>query len=175
RPLAPSVQPRRRPLRALLIAPTRHFPASRGDRQHRVPLAARCEVIRLACQRPDDPPHGKQAKRLPFEQIWTHRSLRDQVAKETKVFLSLSEIGRILHCEGLRPHRVRLWLHSSDPDFTAKVGRVCELYTSPPPGATVLCVDEKPGMQSLEYISPTHYSRMGKSVRREFEYKRHGT
>jgi transposase len=66
-------------------------------------------------------------------------------------------------------------LHSSDPDFTAKVHRVCELYTSPPPGATVLCVDEKPGMQSLEYIYSTHYSRVGKSVRREFEYKRHGT
>jgi transposase len=147
----------------------------RSGRPSRVPVAVRCEVIRLACERPDGPPHGKKAKRLPFEQVWTFRSLRDQVAKETKVSLSLSEIGRILHCEGLRPHRVRMWLHSSDPDFAAKVRRVCELYTSPPPGATLLCVDEKPGMQSLEYIYPTHYSRRGKSTRREFEYERHGT
>jgi transposase len=147
----------------------------RSGRPSGVPVAVRCEVIRLACQRPADPPHGKKTKKLPFEQIWTLRSLRDRVAKETDVHLSLSEVGRILHCEGLRPHRVRMWLHSSDPEFATKVRAVCALYTSPPPGATVLCVDEKPGMQSLEYISPTHYARVGQAVRREFEYKRHGT
>src|SRR6185437_15859079 len=143
----------------------------RSGRPSLVPVAVRCEVIRLACERPD----SKKGKRLPFEQVWTFRSLRDRVAKETKVSLSLSEIGRILHCEGLRPHRVRMWLHSSDPDFAAKVRRVCALYTSPPPDAIVLCVDEKPGMQSLEYIHPTRYSQVGRAVRREFEYKRHGT
>ncbi len=147
----------------------------RRGRPSRIPVTVRCEVIRLACARPADPPDGKKAKRLPFEQVWTWRSLRDQVAKETGVSLSLSEIGRILHCEGLRPHRVRMWLHSSDPDFAVKVREVCTLYTSPPPGATVLCVDEKPGMQSLEYIHATRYSRVGQTVRREFEYKLHGT
>jgi transposase len=147
----------------------------RSGRPSRVPIAVRCEVIRLACERPADPSDGQKANRLPFEQIWTLRSLRDRVAKETHISLSLSEVGRILHCEGLRPHRVRMWLHSSDPDFAAKVREVCALYTSPPPGATVLCVDEKPGMQSLEYLYPTHYGRVGQAVRREFEYKRHGT
>ena len=147
----------------------------RSGRPSRVPVAVRCEVIRLACERPNSPPHGKTAKRLRFEQVWTFRSLRDQVAKETKVCLSLSEIGRILHCEGLRPHRVRMWLHSSAPDFAVKVRRICALYTSPPSDAIVLCIDEKPGMQSLEYLYPTHYSRVGQAVRREFEYKRHGT
>ena len=146
----------------------------RSGRPSHVPVAVRCEVLRLACQRPADPP-GKRSRKVPFEQIWTHRSLRDQVAKETLVHLSLSEIGRILHCEGLRPHRVQMWLHSSDPAFTTKVEAICGLYTSPPPGATVLCVDEKPGMQALEYISPTRYDRGGQAVRREFEYKRHGT
>jgi transposase len=147
----------------------------RSGRPSQVPVAVRCEVIRLACERPDGPAHGKRAKRLAFEQVWTFRSLRDRVAKETKVSLSLSEVGRILHCEGLRPHRVRMWLHSSDPDFAGKVCQICTLYTSPPPGAIVLCVDEKPGMQSLEYLYPTHYARVGQEVRREFEYKRHGT
>jgi transposase len=148
---------------------------SRSGRPAHVPVATRCEVIRLACARPADPPKGKKAKRVPFEQFWTRRSLRDQVAKETHISLSLSEIGRILHCEGLRPHRVRMWLHSSDPEFAIKVRGVCALYTAPPAGATVLCVDEKPGMQSLEYISDAHYSRLEQAVRREYEYKRHGT
>lgn len=147
----------------------------RSGRPNRVPIAVRCEVIRLACLRPADPAGSKKSKPLPFEQVWTRRSLAARVAKETKIALSLSEIGRILHCEGLRPHRVRLWLHSSDPDFASKVRAVCALYTSPPPGATVLCIDEKPGMQSLEYIHATRYSRVGEAVRREFEYKRHGT
>jgi hypothetical protein len=40
-------------------------------------VAVRCEVIRLACERPDELPHGKTAKRLPFEQVWTLRSQRE--------------------------------------------------------------------------------------------------
>jgi transposase len=147
----------------------------RSGRPNHVPVAVRCEVIRLACQRPADAPGSSKSRKLPFEQVWTRRSLGAQVAKETRIALSPSEIGRILHCEGLRPHRVQMWLHSSDPDFAAKVRVVCMLYTSPPPGATVLCIDEKPGMQSLEYLHPTRYSRVGQKVRREFEYKRHGT
>jgi len=147
----------------------------RSGRPSRIPVAVRCEVIRLACERPADPPGGKKLKKVPFEQVWTHHALRDRVEKETGVRISLSEVGRILLCEGLRPHRIKLWLHSSDPDFKAKVGKVCALYTAPPSGATVVCVDEKPGMQSLEYINPTHYGRASRAVRREFEYRRHGT
>jgi transposase len=147
----------------------------RSGRPNRVPIAVRCEVIRLACLRPADPAGSKKSKPLPFEQVWTRRSLAARVAKDTRIALSPSEIGRILHCEGLRPHRVRLWLHSSDPDFAVKVRAVCALYTSPPLGATVLCIDEKPGMQSLEYVYPTHYSRAEEKVRREYEYRRHGT
>jgi transposase len=87
--------------------------------------------------------------------------------------MSLSEIGRTLRCGGLRPHRVRIWLHSPDPDFQAKAKAICELYLSPPPGATVLCFDEKPGMQAREQRHPIHAAR-GVS-REEFEYIRHAT
>jgi transposase len=73
----------------------------------------------------------------------------------------------------LRPHRIRQWLHSPDPDFEAKAKRVCELYLKPPRGAVVLCIDEKP-MQVLERIHPTHVDPRDGAVRYEFEYKRHG-
>jgi len=79
------------------------------------------------------------------------------------------------HCDGLRPHRVRMWLHSPDPEFARKVREVCALYRTPPEGARVLCIDEKPGMQALERVHPTSYSRAGCAVRYEFEYLRHGT
>jgi transposase len=68
---------------------------------------------------------------------------------------------------------VRQWLHSPDPDFEAKVARICQLYLNPPAGAAVVCVDEKP-MQALERKYPTAVGPDG-VVRREYEYIRHGT
>jgi transposase len=75
----------------------------------------------------------------------------------------------------IRPHRVRLWLHSPDPDFQSKVARICRLYRSPPKGAAVVCVDEKTGMQALERRFPLRPAAPGRAPRREFEYVRHGT
>ena len=138
----------------------------RIGRPAEVPVTVRCEVIKQACDRP---------KETTFQQVWTLQLLSEHVAASTGWQLSRSEISRILSCEGIRPHQVRMWLHSPDPDFTPKVEAICELYLNPPAGATVLCIDEKPGMQALERIHPTHYSRISSAVRLEFEYQRHGT
>jgi transposase len=140
----------------------------RAGRPARVPIEVRCEVIKIACDRP---PKDK----TPFRDIWTIGTLRDRAAEATGYRLSKTEIRRILRCENLRPHHVRQWLHSPDPDFARRTREVCSIYVNPPEGATVVCVDEKPGMQALERIHPTHYSRVGQAVRYEFEYKRHGT
>lgn len=139
---------------------------SRGGRPAEVPVAVRCEVIKQACDRP---------KATTFRQVWTLQSLSESVAATTGWQLSRSEISRILSCEGIRPHQVRMWLHSPDPDFAPKVEAICELYVDPPAGATVLCIDEKPGMQALERVHPTHYSHASRAVRYEFEYRRRGT
>lgn len=133
-----------------------------------VPVAVRCEVIKLACQRPE----GSKA---PFRQVWTLGSLQDALQQELGYRLSRSEIQRILHAKHLRPHRLRMWLHSPDPEFQAKVQRICELYVEPPQDATVLCIDEKSGMQALERRYPTKNPRCGELGRFEFEYRRHGT
>lgn len=138
----------------------------RSGRPAEVPVAVRCEVIKLACDRPKD---------TTFRQVWTLQSLSESVAATMGWQLSRSEISRILLCEGIRPHHVRMWLHSPDPDFTPKVEAICDLYLDPPADATVLCIDEKPGMQALERVHPTHYSRVSRAVRHEFEYRRHGT
>ena len=68
---------------------------------------------------------------------------------------------------------MKIWLKSSDPEFKKKAKRICGLYISPPDGAVVVCVDEKP-LQVLERVQETHTAADG-SVRSEFEYKRHGT
>ncbi len=125
----------------------------------------RCELIKLACDRPD----GLFA---PLRDVWTQASLASTLALVSGISMSRSTVQRTLSTQGLRPHRVRQWLHSPDPDFRAKVERVCALYLDPPKDAVVLCVDEKP-LQILERIHPTHCGGHGE-LRREFEYRRHG-
>lgn len=139
----------------------------RSGRPSRVSVAERCELVKLACTRPDP-------RYVSFRETWTHGALREEYRRSTGVSLSLTEVGRILRSEGLRPHRVRLWLHSPDPQFRAKARRVCALYVSPPAGATVLCVDEKTCIQALSHRHPLQPARPGRDGRREFEYRRHG-
>lgn len=74
----------------------------------------------------------------------------------------------------LRPHRHRYFLTSHDPDYDAKVRDVVGLYLEPPPGATVLSLDEKPNIQALGRRNPELPMRPGYPVAREFEYVRHG-
>jgi transposase len=122
----------------------------------------------LACERVDE-------ERAPFRDVWTHNDLAIALAAETGWFLSLTEIGRILRTADLRPHRTRLWLHSPDPDFQTKAEAVCRLYTAPPRGATLLCIDEKTCIQALGRRFPGRPAAPGEPGRYEFEYKRNGT
>lgn len=140
--------------------------AERSGRPSKVTVAHRCELVQLACERVD-------GDITPFRNLWTYQSLADVLFKRTKLRLSVSEVGRILRFESIRPHRVRQWLKSRDPDFASKAKQVCDLYLKPPEGAVVICVDEKP-MQALARKNPNQIAPDG-SVRREFEYKRHGT
>lgn len=141
----------------------------RTGRPTRVPVDARCAVVKIACTRPAD------KQEAPFRDVWTYRTLGDQLFAELGVRLSTSEIGRILRANELQPHRMRPWLHSPDPEFQPKVRRICNLYLDPPPGAAVVCVDEKTSIQALSRkhaTKPAAPRRVGKF---EFEYVRHGT
>lgn len=137
----------------------------RSGRPPKINVATRCELIKLACS---PPPESLRRSR------WTQAALACALEVETRVRISKSEVGRLLRERELRPHRMRLWLHSPDPDFRRKVKRICRLYTSPPPGATVLCIDEKTQMQALKRRFPTRLPRPGEDGRFEFEYRRKG-
>lgn len=146
----------------------------RSGRPATVTVETRCEVIKLACERPSEKRPGKKTH-APFRDVWTLYALSQAVERETGVLLSISEVGRILRSEGLRPHKMQLWLHSPDPDFRKKVKVICDLYRVPPPGARVVCVDEKTSIQALSRKHPTKPPRPGRAGRREFEYVRHKT
>lgn len=140
--------------------------AHRSGRPERIPVEVRCELMMIAC---DHPPE------ILLRDIWTQSSLSDCLMRSTGWRISRSEIGRILRAEDFRPHKMRLWLHSPDPDFREKVRAICRLYTEPPLGASVVCVDEKTCMQALERKHPGRLPAPGRAGRREFEYVRHGT
>jgi transposase len=141
----------------------------RSGRPARIPVAIRCKLVQLACERPD-----KQESPAPFRDLWTYGSLADTLEEQTGHRISVSEVGRILRFADLRPHRVRQWLKSADPEFLAKAERICRLYRKAPKDAVVVCVDEKP-LQVLERKHPTRVDARDGSVRYEYEYKRHGT
>lgn len=143
--------------------------APRSGRPARITVAIRCQLVQLACDRPD----SKDAP-APFRDLWTYGALADGLAERTGHRISVSEVGRILRYADLRPHRVRQWLKSEDPAFLAKAERICRLYLRPPKGAVVVCVDEKP-MQVLARKYPARVDPRDGSVRFEYEYVRHGT
>jgi transposase len=141
----------------------------RSGRPPKISIETRCEVVKIACNRPETTRADKRF-RAP---VWTQHAIVDELKRTTRKRISRSSVQRILSAVGLRPHRVQQWLHSPDPDFAAKVKQVCQLYVNPPSNAVVVCIDEKP-MQALRR---RHASRVGPGgvVRREFEYVRRGT
>jgi transposase-like protein len=140
--------------------------ASRSGRPAHVPPGDRAALIKLACNVPDD---------KSFRDVWSYAGLRQALLNDVGRPQSVSEIGRILRAKELRPHRMKVWLHSPDPDFATKVDRIAQLYLEPPAGAAVVCVDDKPGIQALERIHPMSLAKPGAAGRFELEYKRHGT
>lgn len=142
------------------------YDADRSGRPATVSMQTRCRIVQLACSRPTP-------QLAPFRSIWTQQALADAVAATTGKSVSRSTVQRVLSAEGLRPHKVRAWLHSPDERSAEKVDRICSLYVHPAPADTVvLCVDEKP-MQVLGRRFPSTVARDG-SVRQDYEYVRRG-
>ncbi len=88
--------------------------------------------------------------------------------------ISASTILRLWDEMALQPWRWHYWLESSDPEFVTKSRAICRLYHHPPEDGTLLCLDEKPGIQILErrLLVPVWPGHLAHS---EFEYVRHGT
>jgi len=75
----------------------------------------------------------------------------------------------------LKPHRLKTFKISNDPEFAEKVIDVVGLYMNPPDNAVVLSVDEKTQIQALDRTQPMLPLKPGQIERRTHDYKRHGT
>jgi hypothetical protein len=132
------------------------------------PPQQRHKVVALACSDPAD--HG-----LPLSR-WTIRTLRRAAISLGHVATIATEtVRRWLVIADLKLHRFRSWLHSTDPLFDERMSNVVGLYTDPPEGEAVYCIDERTQMQALERFEPDLPTRPGMVRKREFHYRRHDT
>src|SRR4051812_9385445 len=100
---------------------------------------------------------------------WTGRMM----AKATGV--SHRSVQRIWAAHGLRPHLIRTFKLSKDPQFAAKVHDIVGLYLDPPAHVLVLSVDEKSQIQALDRTQPGLSMTRGRCETMTHDYKRHGT
>lgn len=88
--------------------------------------------------------------------------------------ISVSSVQRIWRNHGLRPHLVRQFKLSNDPQFAAKLKEIVGLYVNPPDHAVVLSVDEKSQIQALDRTQPGLPMKRGRAGTMTHDYKRHG-
>lgn len=102
----------------------------------------------------------------------THWSTRE-LAK--RLGIGHASVNTILRERGLKPHLVKKFQFSTDPDFEKKLEDVVGLYLNPPENSIVLCVDEKSQIQALERSQPILPILPGVPERQSHDYYRHGT
>ena len=109
-------------------------------------------------------------ERIPRES--THWSLR-LMAKHADV--TVHQVRQVWKSADLKPHRLRSFKISNDPQFAEKVQDVVGLYLDPPGNSMVLSVDEKTQIQALDRTQPLLPMKPGQIERRTHDYTRHGT
>jgi transposase len=142
--------------------------APRSGRPRRIRQGERVETLAVACRSP---------MQLGVERtLWSQKSLAQFLTASGRVRqISASSVQRILAEADLRPHKVRMWCTSNDPDYDRKKADVLSLYLDPPPGEAVVCIDEKTQIQALSRRVPLRRAREGLEGCQEHDYKRHGT
>ena len=102
----------------------------------------------------------------------THWSTRTMAAE---LGVSAASVSRHWRANGLKPHIVRGFKVSRDPQFVEKLEDIVGLYMSPPEHALVLCCDEKSQVQALDRTQPGLPLKKGRAETMTHDYKRNGT
>lgn len=85
------------------------------------------------------------------------------------------QVRQIWQAADLKPHRLKTFKISNDPNFAEKVVDVVGLYMNPPDNALVLSVDEKTQIQALDRTQPGLPLSPGYIGSYMHDYKRNGT
>jgi len=89
--------------------------------------------------------------------------------------VSHSTVQRLWSKNDLKPHVVKTFKISNDPNFEEKFWDVIGLYLDPPVNALVLCCDEKSQCQALERTQLSLPLAKNHPRTMTHDYKRHGT
>lgn len=100
---------------------------------------------------------------------WTTRDLAQVVG------VSQNLVFRVLRANNLKPHLIKTFKISNDPDFEEKLCDVVGLYLNPPERALVLSADEKTSIQALDRTQPELPIKKGRCGTMTHDYKRNGT
>lgn len=124
----------------------------------RPPIVDAAEIVRLTTQSlPEAATH------------WSTRTMAKRVG------VSDTTVQRVWRAHGLKPHLVRPFKVSRDPQFVQKLEDIVGLYLNPPEHALVLCCDEKSQVQALDRTQPGLPLKKGRAGTMTHDYKRHGT
>jgi transposase len=102
----------------------------------------------------------------------THWSVRLMAERQD---VSRMTVHRVWQKYNIKPHLMKTFKISKDPNFVEKVKDVVGLYLNPPDKALVLSVDEKSQIQALDRTQPGLPMKKGYAGTMTHDYKRHGT
>jgi len=123
-----------------------------------IPVEVKNEPCRIVCkEKPGNATH------------WSTRELSKRVG------IGHSSVNTMLRERGLKPHLIRSFQFSKDPDFEKKPEDVVGLYLDPPENSIILCVDEKSQIQAPERTQPILPLLPGVPERQTHDHHRHGT
>jgi transposase len=130
-------------------------------RPSRIPPLPQAMIDRVVELTATEPPHEATH--------WTAEAMAAAVG------ISRGSVQRIWQAHRLRPHQIRTFKLSRDPQFVAKLRDIVGLYLDPPAHSLVLSVDEKPQIQALDRTQPSLPMKPGQSATMTHDYIRHGT
>jgi transposase len=100
---------------------------------------------------------------------WSTRTMAEVVG------VSKDAVQRVWAAHGLKPHRVKTFKVSNDPQFVEKLIDIVGLYMNPPEHALVLSCDEKTQIQALDRTQKGLPIHKGRCSTMTHDYKRNGT
>ncbi len=132
-------------------------------------------MVRLACERPAE-------SRVPLARWSSVELAREAVSRGICEQISGVTVWRWLSEDAIKPWQYRSWIFPRDPDFTAKAGRILDLYAGRwegellHPGDYVVCCDEKPSIQARhrKHATLPAAAAIKRGQRVEHEYERKG-
>ncbi len=136
------------------------FDRPRSGAPYRHTGEAAWQVVEAATTRPD-------TLGLPFSS-WTLAKRRRYLGERQQIWLSREGWRQLLARHDLSWKKAQSGQQSPDPHFAERKEAIVPLYTAPPAGALVLCVDQKGPVQIREYPGGG-YARKGKAPRRNSE------